>query len=74
MLENVELYNVDSGASYELDLVGTVYQDTDIGVSLPQGTTTFQIRGDTKDLIGDFDLATLDLTLDASLNGGKTDD
>lgn len=74
LLENVELFNVDSGASYELDDVAAglttgVYKDSDIGISLGQGTTTLQIRADVKDNITLFNEAKLDLSLVAGAIG-----
>lgn len=80
LFENVELYNEDTGASYDLTrlaggaVLTDVYQDTDLNVILPQGTTNFVLRADTKDNIGDFDLTTLNLSLDASLNVTNTAD
>lgn len=73
IFENFELV-ADNGAAYELDLVGNVYQDTDLNITLPQGTTEFLFRADTKKSIVNFDTASVVFTLDASLNAGKTDD
>ncbi len=68
ILENVELYNVDSGASYEIDTdtsagLTKVYSDTDLGINLPAGTATFQIRADVKENLGGFDATKFNLTL-----------
>lgn len=73
IFENFELV-ADNGAAYELDLAGNVYQDTDLNITLPQGTTEFSFRADTKKTIVNFDTASVVFTLDASLNVGKTDD
>lgn len=51
IIENVEMV-VNEGTSYELSLasltsMNTYAEDTDLGISLPQGITTIQIRADT---------------------------
>ena len=70
IFENFELYNEDSGASYELELdTNDVYGDDDLNITLPQGTTTFVLRTDTKDGITDFDSFNFELKLDT----GKLD-
>lgn len=51
LLENVELVNEASGASYDLTLgtsTSTTATDTDLNIAIPQGTTTFLVRADTK--------------------------
>jgi hypothetical protein len=68
IFENVELYNVDSGASYEIDTDNTVtldevFSDTDMGISLSEGTTNFQIRADVKENLGGFDTVKINLNL-----------
>jgi len=63
IFENFELYNEDTGSSYELDLDGDVYGDDDLNITLPQGTITFVIRADTKNDIDDFDTASFQLSL-----------
>lgn len=76
-LENVEFYNEDTGASYELtDPIGTgdtdhVYSDDDLNVELPQGSVTFLIRADVRDNIANFDTAAFDLTLDVGAMGAN---
>jgi S-layer homology domain len=70
--ENFELYNEDTGASYELSQ-GTatnalghdiaVFSDTDLGIAVAQGTTTFAIRVDTKNNINNFNTVKYNMTL-----------
>lgn len=74
-LEDVELYNVDTGSSYELT-AGTVatagnittatFSDTNIDVMIPEGTTTWSIRADTAQDIARFDAASFDVSVDVS--------
>lgn len=54
ILSNIELYDETTGSTYDLSVTGTddslteAYGDTDMGISLPSGTTTtFAIRADT---------------------------
>ena len=72
VLENFELYNEDTGASYELTQGAAtnsgghdvaVFSDTDLGISLAQGSVTFALRADTKNNITNFDTAKFDLSL-----------
>lgn len=48
ILENFELYNQTTGASYELTGVASVYSDADLSIALASGTNTFLIRTDVK--------------------------
>lgn len=79
LFTDVELYNEDTGSSYELTetvVDGTAggadqdtnsdFEDTNIDVLLPEGTTTWVIRADTAEDIDDFDAATIDLSVDVS--------
>lgn len=69
VFENYELYNEDTGASYELTLPSTygtgnaVISDDDLNITLPQGTITFAIRADTKANITAFDTFTVALDM-----------
>ncbi len=73
LFENFELYNESNGATYELDLNGSVYSDSDLNIAIAQGTTTFAIRADTKKDITNFQTASVKLDLTAGPigpNGG----
>lgn len=71
LFENFELYNESNGATYELDLNGSVYSDNDLNIALAQGTTTFAIRADTKNDITNFETASVKLDLTAGAIGAN---
>jgi S-layer homology domain len=75
IFENFELYNQDTGASYELTRDSSnVYSDSDLNVAIPQGTTTYLIRADVKkNVTTTFDKYKFTLSLTAGAvtsNGG----
>lgn len=78
LFEDIELYNVDTGSSYELSLDSTastieVASENSIDVVLEQGTTEWQIRADTADDITNFDSASFELSFvtgSIGTNGG----
>ena len=73
LFDDVELYNEETGSSYELNLNGSVYEENNIDVVLPQGTTEWSIRADTAEDIDDFDTASFDLSFTTGtlgVNGG----
>ena len=65
--EDIELYNEDTGSSYELVANGTddldmVFSEDNIDVILPQGVTMWEVRVDTAEDIPDFDTASVDVS------------
>ncbi len=73
-LEDVELYNVDTGSSYELKIDNTaatttaLFSDSKIDVMLPEGTSTWAIRADTAENINNFQNARFTIALNVSTN------
>lgn len=69
-LEDVELYSVDTGSSYELKIStvsgDTVFADNKIDVVLPEGTSTWAIRADTAENITNFANARFTISLNVS--------
>ena len=67
MFDDIELYNEETGSSYELTLNGTddadaVFSENSIDVVIPQGETIWSIRADTAENIDDFDTASFVLS------------
>jgi len=67
VFEDIELYNEETGSSYELTLDGTddldaVFSDNNIDVVLPQGATVWAIRADTVENITSFDQISVDVS------------
>ena len=65
--EDIELYNVDNGSSYELlangsDDLDMVFSEDNIDVILPQGVTMWEVRVDTAEDILNFDSASVDVS------------
>lgn len=75
LFDDVELYNENTGSSYELN-IGTVtgvlpvsmatFSDNNIDVLLPEGTTTWTIRADTAEDIDDFQDVSIEISVDVS--------
>jgi hypothetical protein len=65
-LDDVELYNEETGSSYELTTSDTdldaVFSENSIDVVIPQGTTVWSIRADTAENITAFDTASFVLS------------
>ena len=67
LFDDIELYNEETGSSYELQLNGAddkdaVFSDTSIDVVVPQGQTMWSVRADTAEDITDFDTASFVLS------------
>ncbi len=65
LFDDVELYNEETGSSYELQLGGTssdIYSEDSIDVIIPQGSTNWSIRADTGEDINLFDSASFEIS------------
>jgi len=67
LFDDVELYNEETGSSYELQLNGTddqdaVFSENSIDVVIPQGSTVWSIRADTAEDVNNFDTASFELS------------
>ena len=74
--DSVELYNQDTGSSYELEEQSTglsvVFSEDDVDVILPLGVSTWSIRADTVDDIDFFDTAKFDLSFETGDDNAST--
>lgn len=73
VLEEVELYNVETGSSYELPATTNTntekFKDTGIDAIIGEGTSTWMVRADTAEDINGFDDLSFDISVDLDSAG-----